>query len=113
MSVPPEFYGNPNHRTLLLGNPGGRKSKGNFQINFCEVLSALTKKGERPWVAWDYDQDTEELERKGEVPEFHYEPNGENISTNREDGTTFGTLVAILKDRRAGEDCEFNNMVLE
>ena len=52
------------------------------------------------------------MERKGEVLEFHYEPNGENISTNREDDTTFGTLIAILQDRRAREDHEFNTMIL-
>ena len=34
LSVPPEFYGNPNHRTLLLGNLVRRKSMGDFQIDF-------------------------------------------------------------------------------
>ena len=30
LSVPPELYGNHNHRTLLLGDPVGRKSTGDF-----------------------------------------------------------------------------------
>ena len=53
------------------------------------------------------------MERKGEVLEFHYEPNGENIPTNREDGTTFGTFIATLQVNRADNDRKFNDMFLE
>ena len=64
-------------------------------------------------MAWNYDQETKKLERRGEVIQFYYEPNGQNASTSREDGATFGTLIATLQDNRAGNDCKFNDMVLE
>ena len=64
-------------------------------------------------MAWKYDQETEELKRSGDIIEFYYEPNEQNASTNREDGTTFGTFIATLQVNRAGNDRKFNDMFLE
>ena len=55
----------------------------------------------------------EVLERREEVIQFYYEPNGQNASTNMEYCTMFDTLIATRQDNRAGDDREFNGMVLE